>query len=1058
MHKMHYFDCSDETLVMLTLAGEQNAYTALVDKYQRTVINSALAITKSGFMAEDAAQDAFVTAWIKLNTLREPSKFCGWVCRIARNCAINTLTRYRSFLPLDTVENLQFASDQTNDPEMLYALSEDKKELDDTIDRLPKKIKEIITLHYFEGLSIAEIADRMRISEGTVKSQLHDGRKRMRRELCAMNEKWNDTLVQKVMKKVEELKLWQVKNSKDGFDRVYRDVLREVEEMPESMDKNHALADVLMRGWWWLPGDKNDALFERISNAAIAGKNEDVMSFVVSREASQVSGEAKIAFIHDKQIPRLTELGFKKALAHEWFWLAREYYKAGQKENGDLAYGKVKELLHESEIFYALADNSRKLDTLAEDCKDKEKRRYYFNTSSAELRLIDNELRFWKFQSLGAGWFYTYENMINVFRLGTLCDGRFFDKTFKVGDVYTGTDGSKLTFVSDNESVETACGIFEGCQLWRTEHYEQYSGKSVCDTYYKDGIGIIRQKHRNYGITNTLTLKSYDIKSGGGLLPLGKGNSWEYALDVPTEYVSFGLKHEISYYSEDKIIVNSFADAERIKYDENSWADMMRQIRHEYCDHNDRLLDVSFAVERILALAKTPMEKAHTRAAVSTIRRIMETDAGFNPGRTQSGHWNFFHKDHTLYKNGAFITYEHSGNWSFEWKMGPWNNASYPMLFNDIYGILQDAANCIWSDEWQVGASPLVEYCLWGRRNIKTQIVCTNEDTVTTSAGDFENCLKLELDIAGMDDGWTYRGGKKTYWFADGIGIVKTANEYCGGARTAVYELTEYTGIGEGYMPCRDGLYRKYEAKGLTDGYVGKAEYTYVADEDGDVYIITERTGVRNIPDPVSCYSSIEGEITESKLWNEKKRDEARLRHEINNFNILLHYLGRTQRYYAAPKKALEWGRHSLKMIELLGEGGEVPKAWLGRYGEMFFRTACFIFGNKDADKDEGYSYLEKAFEIYLEWAEIPAGTPLDVGNADIYGGIKYLKDRSQILLPDGRIEAIEYGGILEYNARFIYTALTAKSGWEWFNSVRNEDRFKAFTEKVKLYRDKEVK
>ena len=145
-------------------------------------------------------------------------------------------------------------------------------------------------------------------------------------------------------------------------------------------------------------------------------------------------------------------------------------------------------------------------------------------------------------------------------------------------------------------------------------------------------------------------------------------------------------------------------------------------------------------------------------------------------------------------------------------------------------------------------------------------------------------------------------------------------------------------------------------------------------------------------------------------------------------------------------------------MIELLGEGGEVPKAWLGRYGEMFFRTACFIFGNKDADKNEGYAYLEKAFEIYLEWAEIPAGTPLDVGNADIYGGIKYLKDRYQILLPDGRIEAIEYGGILEYNARFIYTALTAKSGWEWFNSVRNEERFKAFTEKVKLYRDKEVK
>ena len=49
-----------------------------------------------------------------------------------------------------------------------------------------------------------------------------------------MNEKCGDTLVQRVMKKVEELKLWQMKNSKNGFAAVYADVLREVESLPES--------------------------------------------------------------------------------------------------------------------------------------------------------------------------------------------------------------------------------------------------------------------------------------------------------------------------------------------------------------------------------------------------------------------------------------------------------------------------------------------------------------------------------------------------------------------------------------------------------------------------------------------------------------------------------------------------------------------------------------------------------------------------------------------------------------------------------------------------------
>ncbi len=1052
---MHYIEYNDESLVMLTLAGEQNAYEALVEKYQCAVINSALAVTKSGFMAEDAAQDAFVTAWIKLNTLREPSKFGGWVCRIARNCALNTVTRYRSFLPIDAVDNLEFAADIGNDPEMLYALSEEKKELDDTIDKLPRRIKQIITLHYFEGLSIAEIADKMRISEGTVKSQLHDGRKRMRKELCAMNEKWNDTLVQKVMKKVEELKLWQLKNNKDGFEIIYKDVLRDIAELPECMDKNHALADVLMRGWWWLPGTKNEALFDRIRTAAEEGKNDDVMSFIVSREDSKVSEEARLEFIRDKQIPRLEALGFTKTLAHEWFWLARAYYKAGDMKNGDLAYGKVKEILDESEIFYFLADTSKKLDRTVDSYKDKNKKNYRLYAGAVECRLVDDEFRFWAFQTVAAGWHGRFDSLSNILRTSSLCDGKFFDKTLKLGESYQGSDGSTLTFVSDKERVETPCGVFDDCQLWRTVHYEQYSGRSVFNTYYKDGVGIVKHSHKYYGTTNTLLLKSYSIKGGSGILPLAKNNSWEYILDYPSNCTVFESKIDINYFDRNRIIASTFSNIERLKYDENSWADMILKIRYDYCDDKDILQNVYYPMERATALAETPMEKVHTKAAVSTAKRILETDAVFNPNRTQSGHWNFFHKNHTHYEKGC-VSYGHNSDWSFEWKEGPWNNASYPLLHNDIYGILQDAANCIWSEDWQSGASPLVEYCLWGRRNIKTQIVCSDEECVRTKAGEFKNCLKLTLDISGMDEGWSYRGGKKIYWFAEGIGIVKTVNEYCGGARQSVYELTEYRGEGRGYMPIEDGLFRRYDAIGLTDGYVGAAEYTYVADEDGEVFIVTERTGIRNIPDPISSYSSIEGELVEAKLWREKKRDEARLRHDINNFNLLLHYLGREQRYYAAPKKALEWGRHSLKVIESLGEGGEVPFAWLGRYGEMFFRTACFIFGNKDEDKEEGYKYLEKALEIYLKWVEIPMGEALDVGSEYIYGGIKYLKDKSQILLPDGSVEPIEYGGILELNAKFMYKALTAKYGWEWFNSVRNEDKYKAFVEKVKKYREKE--
>ena len=192
------------------------------------------------------------------------------------------------------------------------------------------------------------------------------------------------------------------------------------------------------------------------------------------------------------------------------------------------------------------------------------------------------------------------------------------------------------------------------------------------------------------------------------------------------------------------------------------------------------------------------------------------------------------------------------------------NMAEYPVLCNDVLGIFRDATNSVWSDEWGVGASPIVEYTKW-TCDIRTQITCEEGGTITTKAGTFENCLKISLDIDGMEDGWSYRGGKKIYYFADGIGIVRTENEYCGGTRTAVYELTSYEGTGSGYMPVADGLVRRYDALNLTDGFVGAVEYTYIADDD-DIVVFVDRTGIREVLPPITQYNAIQSEIIEERL------------------------------------------------------------------------------------------------------------------------------------------------------------------------------------------------
>ena len=1049
---MYYQNESDETLVMLTLAGEQGAYEILVKRYQKATIASAMTVTKNHFMAEDAAQDAFVTAWMKLNTLQEPKKYGSWVCRIAKNCALNMISRYRGFLSLDELDNLNIFDNGSADPLEIYALSEERNEVSRSVMMLPERVRQIIHLHYFEDLSISEIADRMRISEGTVKWQLHDGRKRIRKELCAMNEKYSDTLVQRVMKKVEELKLWQVKNNKSGFEKIYKEVLREVEELPESMEKQHALADVLMRGWWWIPGKKNDALFARIEAAAIEGKNEEVMTFIVTREDFKVYRGARIEFIRDKQIPRLEKAGFVKALGREWFWLGYNLFREGKFDEGNGAYNNAERILQADDPYRMLIPYARKMEEeLLSRYKETVKERYVIGATAEEYHIINGKAKYWAEEGFDVGYLVSVDrNSTRIFRNASCCDGDFFADIL-IGETYVGSDGTKLTYVSDNESVDTPAGRFDGCQLWEVRRWTDLQ-KIVCRTYYKDGVGIVRQEHISDGNMDIRLLKAYEILGGCGLVPFYEGNRWEYISEDSGKTIMSDWHITVSFADEGRAFLTYWENTERLKYNEDSWFDMVQQIANDYChtkkNGRECICDITPIIERAEQLARTPMQIAHTKAAASVARRIMETDTTFNPNYKATGHWNFFTRNYIIRKSDSLIITDYNSRLSFEWKAGSnlGEAVEYPILHNDVIGILMDATNCIWSDEWRIGASPLVEYTNWSR-DIRTQITCEDGGTVTTKAGVFENCFKLCLDIGGMDEGWSYRGGKKVYYFAEGIGIVRTENEYCGGSRIAVYELTSYKGVADGYMPVSDGLVRRYDALDLTDGFVGAVEYTYVADDDGDIVLFADRTGIREIPPPITDYSSIQGEIIEDQLWEKEKYSESRLCHDVNNFHLLCHFLGRPSRYWAAQEKAVAWNKYRIKIMEGLSANG-VPDAWLGHYASTSFRTACSLFGC--GKREEGYEWLERAFEAYPRWDSIPNGAEMDVGDPLIYGGIKVIKGKSLIKLPDGTIQSICHDHLFGGDSSLMHYGMTAPHGWEWFNPVRDEDLFKEYVEKAK--------
>ena len=247
-----------------------------------------------------------------------------------------------------------------------------------------------------------------------------------------------------------------------------------------------------------------------------------------------------------------------------------------------------------------------------------------------------------------------------------------------------------------------------------------------------------------------------------------KDNTWEYVAEYDPKYMVSEFSCRVIHADDKSVVIASKGMIERFGYDENSWVDMIEQIRNEYWmekNNHQMLCDVSHAIERAEALAKTPMEKAHTRVAASVARRIMATDQTLNPERTAEGYWNFF-QFNVVHKDRGHISLNRHARWSFEWK--DWCNGCEPLLCNHIYGILQDAGKYLWSDEWKIGADSIIEYKLYDENPLKVKISCTDGGVVTTKAGIFESCMKISFDISGMDDGHKYRGGLKEYYFADG--------------------------------------------------------------------------------------------------------------------------------------------------------------------------------------------------------------------------------------------------------------------------------------------------
>ena len=175
----------DEELVAGALAGGPEAFEPIVRRYQDAVFGVALSRVRSFHDAEDVAQGAFVEAFQRIGTLKDPARLAAWLRSITIHRAIDHLRRARETTGSEEMDKRE---DGGWTPHVEVERRELRERVLAAIAGLSKTQRETTTLFYINGYSVEEVAGIQEVPAGTVKRRLHDARERLKEEMVGMVE------------------------------------------------------------------------------------------------------------------------------------------------------------------------------------------------------------------------------------------------------------------------------------------------------------------------------------------------------------------------------------------------------------------------------------------------------------------------------------------------------------------------------------------------------------------------------------------------------------------------------------------------------------------------------------------------------------------------------------------------------------------------------------------------------------------------------------------------------------------------------------------------------
>ncbi len=546
--------------------GTEEAFEEILREYKAVLYGTAFTYLNSNAEIDDVVQETFIEFYYKYDTIRDKTKIGAWLCGVCRNIALKRLRAARFTLSLD-----QATHKTTADPADLYEKADLRRTVRNAITRLPQPVAETISLYYFAGQSVAKIAELLGIPQGTVKSRLYEGRRKLKGELQIMMEfNLNNTtdLNESIRKILRDAKNAQENGNDNAAFLLLDNAIREIGENTEHY---RILAELYQKrgnaGFMNDPQKSREDDARALAYARLTGDEALIAKYMLSdaynaKEPAEVIGKMRAVY----EIANRNHLNGICAEAAYWEGIhhIRMENEPSARECLTLAlehYEKFDTYDHQLELFEgnclrvrAFAEGALKsLEMLRNDAGRAMGDWESCNTFCQLLRREGESVTI----QMNCGWGipgrqFNFGSIYGVYDgQGYLFTEDFLETDTATYEYYNFSNlPVKMTYtvLSRNEEITTPAGHFTGCykirvleELSETDMADPANRESVenlCEYIHVicPGIGLLStsctyihspEQNAEYGHTSLLSRYTI-VTPSAHVLPLEEGNEFEY--------------------------------------------------------------------------------------------------------------------------------------------------------------------------------------------------------------------------------------------------------------------------------------------------------------------------------------------------------------------------------------------------------------------------------------------------------------------------------------------------------------------------------------------------